>query len=117
MATPPPDDPESWTDQDWLEWLDEVDAEAPPLPTGHPRRRGNSMPSQLLGAAMLGLHRAIYGPDADPEIVMVIESDGDPEPDELEIRLDPEDPDASTVTVRPWLHDDRASGRDDGHDG
>jgi hypothetical protein len=27
------------------------------------------------------------------------------DPEELEVHVDPEDPDASTVTVRPWLHD------------
>ena len=61
---------------------------------------------QLLGAAMLGMHKAIYG-DTEDEIVMVIEADGEPlDPEELEVHIDPEDPDASTVTVRPWLHDD-----------
>ena len=29
-----------------------------------------------------------------------------PEPEALEIHLDPEDPEASMVTVCPWLHED-----------
>ena len=57
-----------------------------------------------MGAAMLGMHRAIYGSE-DPQIVMVVDADGDPpDPEEIEVELDPEDPDASRVTVRPWLH-------------
>ncbi len=101
-----PDDPESWSDDQWLAWLEEVDEEAPPEPEGHPARPRRSLPSSLLGAAMLGMHRAIYG-DEEPEIVMVVHADGEPpDEEELEVYVDPDDPDASTVTVRPWLHDD-----------
>src|SRR5579871_2540972 len=100
-----PDDPDSWSDEEWLAWLEAVDAEAPPVPDGPPSAPRRSLPSALLGAAMLGLHRAIYGGN-DAEVEVVIEADGDPdEPGRLEVRLDPEDPDASTVTVRPWLED------------
>jgi hypothetical protein len=100
-----PDDPESWSDEDWLAWLKAVDADAPPAPEGHPARPQRSLPSALLGAAMIGLHRAIYGGD-QAEVEIVIEADGDPEgPERLEVRLDPDDPDASTVTVRPWVED------------
>ena len=105
MAPELPDDPESWSDEEWLAWLEEVDAEAPPLPEGNPSRPRRSVPSALLGAAMIGLHRAIYG-DNEAEVEIVIEADGDPEgPERLEVHLDPEDPDASTVTVRPWVED------------
>ena len=105
MAQLPPDDPDDWSEEEWLAWLAEVDAEAPPEPSGHPRRRHRSATVTVIGSAMLGLHRAMYG-EQEEDIVMVVEADGDP-PDgsELEIRLDPDDPDASTVTVRPWLHD------------
>jgi hypothetical protein len=102
----PPDDPETWTDEEWLAWLEEVDEDAPPEPDGHPARPRRSTPSALLGAAMLGLHRAIYGGE-EGEVEVVIEAGGDPEePERLEVRLDPDDPDASTVTVRPWIEDD-----------
>jgi len=107
-----PDDPESWSDEEWLAWLEAVDAEAPPEPEGPPGRPRRSVPSALLGAAMLGLHRAIYG-ENEAEVEIVIEADGDPEgPERLEVHLDPEDPDASTVTVRPWVEDgDGGDGR------
>lgn len=102
----PPDDPDEWSDEEWLAWLEQVDADAPPEPDGHPGRPRRSTPSALLGAAMLGLHRAIYG-ENDAGVEIVIEADSDPEePERLEVRLDPEDPDASTVTVRPWLEED-----------
>ena len=104
VPTTPPDDPDAWSDQEWLAWLEEVEAEADPQPGGHPARTGRSTGIQLFGAAMLGMHRAIYGGE-DPQIVMVVDADGDPpDPEELEVELDHEDPDASRVTVRPWLH-------------
>ena len=105
MVDVPPGDPESWTDEEWLAWLEQVDADAPPLPDGYAARPQRSLPSALLGAAMLGLHRAIYGGN-EAEVEIVIEADSDPEqPEKLEVRLDPDDPDASTVTVRPWVED------------
>ena len=111
MPAAPPEDPDSWSEEQWLAWLEEVDAEAGPQPTGHPRRPAHSPGVQLLGAAMLGMHRAIYGTD-QPQIVMIVDADGDPPDDEeLEIDLDPDDPDASTVTVRPWLHEDQPAGK------
>jgi len=103
VATPPPDDADRWSDEEWLAWLEDVDAETPPEPDSHPIRRRRSLPTQMLGAAMLGLHRAIYG-DTEPDVQIVVDADGEPpDPERLEVHLDPEDPDASTVTVRPWI--------------
>jgi hypothetical protein len=105
VARVPPDDPEEWGDQEWIDWLQEVDAEAPPLPHTPPSRLRRSATVTVVGSAMIGLHRAIYG-EQDADIVMVIEASGDPpDPEKLEVHLDPDDPDASTVTVRPWLDD------------
>jgi hypothetical protein len=101
-----PDDPETWTDDQWLAWLEEVDAEASPEPEGPPIKRGRSATATVIGAAMLGMHRAIYG-DTETDIVMVVDAGGDPpEPEALEVHLDHEDPEGSIVTVRPWLRDD-----------
>jgi len=101
-----PDDPDSWTDEQWLDWLAEVDAEAPDAPTGHPLRHGGGMGVQLMGAAMLGMHQAIYG-DTEPDIVMIVDADGDDSaPEGLEVHLDDDDFDASTVTVRPWVYEE-----------
>jgi len=66
---------------------------------------------------MLGMHRAIYGTE-EPQIVMIVDADGDPPDDEeLEIDLDPDDPDASTVTVRPWLHEESPAAERSGPEG
>jgi hypothetical protein len=101
-----PDDPETWTDDQWLAWLEEVDAEASPEPEGPPIKHGRSATATVIGAAMLGMHRAIYG-DTETDIVMVVDAGGDPpEPEALEVHLDHEDPEGSIVTVRPWLRDD-----------
>ena len=106
MPRTPPDDPDTWTEEEWLEWLAEVDAEAPDEPLGFPRRRPRSAAATVLGAAMVGMANAMYG-ERQTDIVMVIEADGDPpDPERLEVHLDPDDPDLSTVTVRPWLEDD-----------
>lgn len=105
MVRVPPDDPDAWTEDEWLEWLAEVDAETPVDPGGPYRRRSRSAVGTMLGAAMVGLHQAIYGAQ-QTDIVMVVESDGDPpDPQTVDVHLDPDDPDASTVTVRPWLED------------
>lgn len=109
VAGPVPEDADSWSDDEWLTWLADVDAESPPEPEGHPLRPGRSLPSAMLGAAMLGLHRVIYG-DTDTQVQIVVDAGGDPEPERLEVHLDPDDPDASQVTVRPWLDDDTSPG-------
>jgi len=107
VAAAPPDDPDAWSEEEWLTWLAEVDAEAAPEPEGRPGRPDRSLGVTLMGAAMLGMQRAIFGDSADPQIVLVVDADGDPpDPERLEIRLDHADPDASSVTVRPWLADD-----------
>jgi hypothetical protein len=54
----------------------------------------------MLGAAMLGLHEAIYGPRGN-EIAIVVDAGGDPPGDDLpEVHLDPEHPERSEVIVR-----------------
>jgi hypothetical protein len=53
---------------------------------------------------MFGLHEAIYGPQE--QVTIVQEADGQPdEPESLEVHLDPDHPDESTVLLRPWLID------------
>ena len=55
---------------------------------------------RMTGAAMRGLHRAIYGAQ-DEDIVVVADASGNPpRPDGLDLHLDPDHPEASTVVVR-----------------
>lgn len=95
----PPEDPEDWTDEQWIVWLNATD-EPDEAPQGvqasreRPRQRGG-----MLGAAMLGLRDAIYGhPDDEP--VVVVDSSGDPPDDDRpEVHLDPDHPERSEVIV------------------
>lgn len=104
MTAIPPDNPEDWTDEEWLSWLVETDGELPPVDVSAPRRRPRSTSSGLLYAAMFGLHEAIYG--AQEQVTIVQEADGQPDdPEGLEVHLDRDDPDESTVVLRPWLID------------
>ena len=65
----PPVDPESWTDDEWIAWLEATDAvESDDRPTA-PRRWARRAPSSALGAVMLGLHEVIYGKKNKVEIV------------------------------------------------
>ena len=89
-AEPPEDD---WSEEQWLEWL----AEAPTDPdTGraHPLTRvARTSGGSVLGAAMLGLERAIYGERPQTEVVEVADDDG------LKLDLDPDDPGSSRLIL------------------
>lgn len=97
----PPEDPEEWSDEQWLAWLEALDEGA--VPDEHAPRlaRWRERPTtHVLGAAMLGLRDAIYG-RPDDEVVVVRDASGDPpDDDEPELRLDPEHPERSQVVVR-----------------
>ncbi|MGA2520225.1 MAG: hypothetical protein ABSG81_05325 [Acidimicrobiales bacterium] len=86
----PPDDPEAWTDEQWIAWLQATDdPDAPGGPRPHPRRWRDRRTASALGAAMMGLHEVIYG--RKDEVAIVIEAGGDPPNDDLpEVLLDPE---------------------------
>jgi hypothetical protein len=100
----PPDDPEAWTDEEWLAWLARTDAGATDDDGGQNRvvaRWRDRSGSQVLGAAMLGLRDAIYGRPGE-EIVIVEDASGDPPGDEDTpvVHLDPDSPQRSEVVVR-----------------
>ena len=107
--TQPPDDPQEWTDEQWLAWLAEVDAAAEAGQLGDDDDAGQPRPSfreglggKLLAASMRGLAEAMYGPKEEPAIV--VDANGDPPgTDGLDVRLDPDHPEQSVVVVRPWL--------------
>ena len=98
----PPEDAESWTDEQWLSWLEATDdPDGPDVPrTGGHRPWSRRRPASMLGAAMLGLHELIYGRH-DDEIVIVAEPGGDPPGDDQpQVHLDPDHPERSEVVVR-----------------
>ncbi len=105
MANPePPSDPESWSDEQWIEWLkatddlagsDGEDEEATVV-----SRVARSSAGQALGQAMLGLAQAIYG-QKDEDLVIVVEGNSDELDDEpFQVRLDFENPEQSTIVFR-----------------
>lgn len=135
-----PADPEDWSHEEWLAWLAEGDAvlageavgdaalDAPLADDddgdsaadgdagggagaeGRPGLTGG-LGARMLAASMRGLNDAIYGPKDEPAIV--IEAAGDPpDPEGLDVHLDPDHPEQSVVVVRPWLlrrlHDERS---------
>ena len=80
----------------------EPELEADEFEAGEPEeihRRERPVGVRLTGAAMRGLHRAIYGA-RDDTVVIVADASGDPpSPDGLDLHLDPDHPEASTVVV------------------
>jgi len=102
-AGEPPADPEDWTDEEWLAWLEATDVDTTAdLGSGPRLAAWRSHPvGSVLGAAMLGLRDAIYG-RPDDEVAIVQEAGGDPPGGDLhDIRLDPDHPERSEVVVRP----------------
>jgi cellulose synthase/poly-beta-1,6-N-acetylglucosamine synthase-like glycosyltransferase len=74
--------------------VDADQAEVPVFPIRRKRRGG------VLGAAMLGLEQALYGPRQN-EIVMVADADGMPEPDfDVQLTADPKD--SYVVMRKQW---------------
>jgi hypothetical protein len=98
---PPPEDPDSWSDEQWLAWLEATDdpraGDGPATRAGRMVRRRAVSP---LGAAMLGLRDAIYG-HVDEDVVIVAEGPGGPPGDDTpEVHLDPDHPERSEVVLR-----------------
>ena len=102
----PPDDPEAWSDDEWLAWLSETDSaevDGPAVNAVQPVRDRLPTSGRLLYAGMHGLHQVIYGQVEQPAIVIEA-SGGEPDdPETVEVHLDTEHPEDSTVTVRSWL--------------
>ena len=97
MDEQPPADAETWTDEQWIAWLNATDPDTADEDRHRPVKQ-HSTPSSLLGAAMLGMHEAIYG-HQDKDILVVADDSGDPpQPDGLDLHIDPEHP--SVVVVR-----------------
>jgi hypothetical protein len=105
VAPGPPADPEEWDDTTWIAWLKatdrEVEAGAGGLPATAAGRMVHSAGGQVLGQSMIGLARAIYGPQRNLPAI-VIEANSEPESERLvALHLDAEHPEQSTVVVRP----------------
>lgn len=99
----PPVDADVWTEEQWLAWLratDDTEREALPTPSAPRFRRDGRGGGGALGNAMLGLAYALYGrPDDQPAVVVEGSGQGDDE-DELQVHLDRDDPERSSVVIR-----------------
>jgi hypothetical protein len=108
---PPPRDADEWPEERWLAWLNAPENQAvdEPPPPPRPKARG----SEIFGAAMMGLERAMFGRVARPEVVVEVEADGDDDGRRL-----PDDADPRSTTIVVWARpgvsprpDDPSAGR------
>lgn len=98
----PPSDPEEWSDQQWIAWLEETDAatgDDHARPVTALGRVAHSAGGSTLGHAMLAMANALYGRE-QREIVIVAEGAQPDEDAPLTVHLDPEHPERSVVVVR-----------------
>lgn len=96
VAEEPPDDAEDWTEEQWREWLAHA-PEDPDSGRAHPLSRAvRSSGGTVLGSAMLGLDRAIFGERPKVEVVAEAEASG---ADDGDLDLDLDDPAASRITL------------------
>lgn len=92
----PPEEPEDWTEEQWLEWLAQAPAD-PEAGRAHPLSRAVSSPTgATLGLAMLALDQAIFGERPRAEIVAEVPGDG---LDDGALELDLDDPSASRIRL------------------
>lgn len=90
-----------WSHEQWIAWLNstrsEGDGTDDQAVAGGPRSR--SVGATVLGAGMLGLQQAIFGPIDEPDIVVVADADGR---DDEDLKLDfvPDQPRATSVELR-----------------
>ena len=99
-AVPPPD-AETWSDEEWLEWLEVTDAHSGPAqPEVSAPRKGRSVGTQMLASVMLGFHEMIYGKQDDQQVQVAPSPDPHDEDDDMQITLDPDDPSNSEVRFK-----------------
>lgn len=92
MVHNPPDDPEEWSDDRWIEWLRASDDS--PDDGIRPPARGSWSPGRsgsVLAGALWGLHEALYGPREDRTFIEA-SADTLQGPDGLSVHLNEEDP-------------------------
>ncbi|MFN8051812.1 MAG: hypothetical protein U0Q22_10270 [Acidimicrobiales bacterium] len=83
--------------------FDEDDEILPSSGVGKFRR--NTVAGAVMNGVALGL-RDVFDPVVREEAPIVQDAPGEPDdPRHVDTHLDPDDPVASTVTVRPWLAD------------
>jgi hypothetical protein len=98
-----PDGPYQWSETEWLP--DSWEPAEPIQPTRDVDRFRKTTAGAMIAAGMIGLEKVLM-PEREERVPITWESPGEPPgPRHLEFDLDPDDPSASTVTVRPWMVD------------
>ena len=103
-----PDDPNDWSDEEWIAWLEAGDAAEREAATSSqsdqvppPTWRKAPVAVQFLAASMTAVGEALYGKKEQPAII--IQASGDPGDDDgMDVQLDPEHPEESVATLRRW---------------
>lgn len=95
----PPEDAENWSDDEWIEWLERTDEDGAAQPYVPTKAKPQSLPGQMLGAAMMGLHEVFYGKRQEKQ-VQIAPAPGPPEDEDVEIVLDPDEPSNSEVRFK-----------------
>src|SRR4051812_3521646 len=98
----PPDDADEWSDEQWIEWLHATEGDVAVDDRAFAPRLSSSA-GVVLGAAMMGLQKGMYGDVEKPEIVIEVPAKG--RDDGQEVDLDPDDPSASTVVIHAPVAD------------
>lgn len=82
------------------DWGDEATSEETPIETSNPieRWRRHSVAGAVLTGFALGLQEVFY-PEQKEEIAVVVDAGEPPGDRSVELDLDPDDPDASTVII------------------
>ena len=96
----PPDDPELWTDEEWLDFLAATDPAPPATADPDEGARERGIAGSLLAAAMRGVADALGGVRKQDQEIHA-EAPGGPGPDDpLELHLDPDSPARSRAILR-----------------
>jgi hypothetical protein len=100
-----PDNPDDWSDEQWLAWLregDEADRAGQPVERSSlPSWRKAPLAVQFLAVSMTVIGEAIYGRHEQPAIV--VDAPGDPPNDDgLDLQLDFDHPERSVAVVSRW---------------
>jgi hypothetical protein len=114
----PPANPEDWTDEQWIAWLEATDSEVPDAEPAQPVTRGarvvRSTGGVVLGAAMTGLAE-IFQESQEPEIVVVAEGPDQADEDaDFTVTLHPDASGPSVVRVRGRYRGNPSPAAEDG---
>jgi hypothetical protein len=99
-----PASPDTGYDWDRVEWLpDSWESTEPIEPTRKVDRFRRTTAGAIVAAGLIGVEK-VFMPEREEQPAITWESPGEPPGlRQFEFDLDPDDPAASTITVRPWV--------------